>query len=165
MRYEIPVRWHVPTAKFKGIIPASINVRAIDLYSHPADWSWLVIDVDGSSYSPATDERAYAAVCKRLVTKKDTRPIAGRSYISKWRAPDVATNNGLIPFSKLPRYQVSDRVVLHKAYRSEIDFAGYRAGTVVETVGESIYALRLDGYPHLADFAIREFAPEEQIRS
>lgn len=161
MRYEIPVMWHVsPSAKNQGMIPETINFRHFD-QGVGYGWAWAIIDVPGNKYSPATDDQAYAIVIKRLVTGKDRRPIAGRSYVRHWRAPDVSTNHGPIPFEHLPKFKKDDRIILHKAYRAEIDFAGYRTGVIDEVLSGSTYGLRLDGYPNIVDFAIRDLAPLE----
>jgi hypothetical protein len=158
MRYEIPFMWHSSrSAKTKGIIPQHLNFRALDdrLQSY---WEWLIVDVAGDKYSSASDDKAYVIVVKRLASRDDTRPIAGRSYVRCWRAGDVSINNGPIPYNKLPRFKQGDRVVLHAAFHGMTGDGGHRLGVVNEVLGEAHYGLQLDDYPGIVDFTIREFA-------
>lgn len=138
MRYEIPFAWHTRSAKTKGIIPC--------------DWRR---DADVLVVEANSDDQAYAMVLSRItaLSKTDKRRIMGKSYVRQWRAADVHLNNGPVPADALPKYKVGDRVVLHRPH------ADHRIGVIDEVLGDYHYGIKLDDYPNIADFHVREFAP------
>ncbi len=150
MRYEIPFVWFGDSAKNVGVIP---NYTPRD---DVGDVVWVALDAN-------TDGAAYAAIVKAFSdTDRKKRPVSGRSYVRRWRAEDVTLNNGRAPLNKLPLFKVGDRVLLHRphAAASSDDGKGYRRGVIDEVLGASRYGIKLDGYPNIADFTIREFVKE-----
>jgi hypothetical protein len=153
LRYEIPILWYAAKAKFKALIPEHANL-ANDRFGR-SKLDWIVIDAE-------TDDQAYAAVIRRL-TPKDQRPIGGRKYVKKWRllppidSPQhIFLNGGLAPTNKLPKFQKGDRIILHFPY------VDHRIGTVDEVLAGCYYGIKLDDYPNIADFHIRQFALFEE---
>lgn len=150
MRYEIPFVYFGDTAKNHGIIPERAPTRGV---------TWVVLDA-GTPDTP-DDAAAYKAIVK-LFPDRRNRPIAGRSYVRKWRAPDVALNDGHAPLNYLPVFKMGDRVLLHRPHAAGAshDGKGFRRGAVFALLGGTQYAIKLDGYANIASFTLREFVSE-----
>lgn len=146
MRYEIPFAFFGDSAKNVGIIPERAR----------SDATWIALDAP-------TDAEAFAAIVKMFSkTDRRQRPVSGQSYVRHWRATDVTLVNGLAPLDKLSTYKIGDKIILHAPYACSHtdDGNGYRRGVVDECLGGHRYGIKLEGYPNIADFTVREFAQE-----
>lgn len=155
MRYEIPFIWHTASAKNVGSIP-SFAPRSVSGWP---DFTWVAIDV-GTPDKPDDDAAFRAVVALFSASDRRKRPVSGRSYVKKWRAMNVCLNDGFAPLAMLPRHKVGDRIILHRPHgcAHSDDGNGYRLGVIDEVLSDTHYGIKLDGYPRIADFHIREFA-------